>query len=276
MRTTAPEYDPPTNHQQTVATRVRTSRRLIVALASACVLYGSPALAEVDLGPDPNAGKAVEGVPPPVEAQRPSELPRPPDTAKPREASPPAAAKPGSKAAKGEPGMMGLPFPMTPEDAPKSLQSLYAFLATEADKRQGGDIGAAIEKLWRYEGGDTVNLLIDRAESFSMKNESERGIPFADAAVDLAPDYAEAWSHRAYLHYRMNNYAAALGDMRRALALEPNHFRALDGMAKILVLLGEKKAALAAYEKLLQVHPNIEGGREARDELKKEVEGQGI
>ena len=69
----------------------------------------------------------------------------------------------------------------------------------------------AIERLWRYSGGDTVNLLIDRAESFSMKNESERGLPLADAAVDLAPDYAEAWSHRAYIQYRLNNYAAALG-----------------------------------------------------------------
>jgi tetratricopeptide (TPR) repeat protein len=183
---------------------------------------------------------------------------------------------PGQKADKGLPGMMGLPMPKSPEEIPKTLESLYAHLATEGDKRQGGDIGAAIERLWRMKGGDTVNLLIDRAEAFSMKNESPRGLPLADAAVDLAPDYAEAWSHRAYLHYRMQNYAAALGDLRRALALEPNHFRALDGMAKILVLLGEKKAALAAYEKLIAIHPNIEGGQEAVDVLKKEIGGQGI
>lgn len=185
------------------------------------------------------------------------------------------AAPPPAKA-KGPPGMMGLPYPKSPDDVPKTLESLYAFLATEPDKRQGGEIGAAIEKLWRYSGGDTVNLLIDRADNFAAKNETERGLPLADAAVDLAPDYAEAWSHRAYLHYRLQNYTAALGDLRRALALEPNHFRALDGMAKILALLGEKKAALAAYEKLVLVHPNIEGGREALEELKKDVEGQGI
>jgi hypothetical protein len=47
-------------------------------------------------------------------------------------------------------------------------------------------------------------------------------------------------------------------------------------MAKILVLLGEKKAALEVYNQLLKVHPNIEGGATARDELKKDVEGQGI
>lgn len=213
------------------------------------------------------SGRAV-GEPPGDSVNRGTEVPKP---------SPAPAAKPEpERVEKGPPGMMGLQYPKSPDDVPKTLESLYAFLATEPDKRKGGEIGAAIEKLWRYSGGDTVNLLIDRADNFAAKNETERGLPLADAAVDLAPDYAEAWSHRAYLHYRLQNYTAALGDLRRALALEPNHFRALDGMAKILALLGEKKAALAAYEKLVLVHPNIEGGKEALEELKKDVEGQGI
>jgi tetratricopeptide (TPR) repeat protein len=193
---------------------------------------------------------------------------------------PPVAPPPGGPSANatqhGEPGMMGMPWPKTPEEAAKTLDNLYAYLATTGDHRQAGDIGAAIERLWRLQGGDTVNLLINRGEIFSSRNENEKALPFLDAAVDLAPDYAEAWSHRGYIEYRLNNYQAALGDLRRALALDPNQFRALDGMAKILVQLGEKKAALDAYNQLLKVHPNIEGGETARDALKKEIEGQGI
>ena len=207
------------------------------------------------------------------------ELPSPIPTAGPSERRGdglPPAPMPGRRPESGPPGMMGLPFPKNPSEIAKTLDSLHAFLATEGDKRRGGEIGGAIERIWRMEGGDTVNLLIDRAESFSMSNETERGMPFADAAVDLAPDYAEAWAHRGYLFYRMQNYDAALGDLRRALALNPNHFRALDGMAKILVLIGEKKAALEAYRKLLAIHPNIEGGETAVEELKKEVDGRGI
>jgi tetratricopeptide (TPR) repeat protein len=193
---------------------------------------------------------------------------------------PPTAPSPGVTAKEtrpsSEPGMMGLPWPKSPEETAKTLGNLYAYLATADDRRLAGEIGAAIERLWRLEGGDTVNLLIDRAELFSSRNENEKALPLLDAAIDLAPDYAEAWSHRAYVEYRLNNYQAALGDLRRALALEPNHFRALDGMAKILEQLGEKKAALEAYNQLLKVHPNIEGGETARDALKKELEGQGI
>jgi tetratricopeptide (TPR) repeat protein len=201
--------------------------------------------------------------------------PEPPQAAPKSEAPPQVAPSPGM-AQQGEPGMMGMPWPKSPEEAKKTLDNLFAYLATTGDHRQAGEIGAAIERLWRLSGGDTVNLLIDRAELFSSKNENEKALPLLDAAVDLAPDYAEAWSHRAYLEYRLNNYPAALGDLRRALALDPNHFRALDGMAKILTLMGEKKAALEAYDQLLKIHPNIEGGQTARDELKKEVEGQGI
>lgn len=199
--------------------------------------------------------------------------PNAPKAAKP----PPVAPSPGAPAAqKGEPGMMGLPWPKSPEEAAKTLNNLYAFLGTIDDHRQAGEIGAAIERLWRYSGGDTVNLLIDRGEMFSARNENKKALPFLDAAIELAPDYAEAWSHRAYIEYRLENYQAALGDLRRALALEPNHFRALDATAKILMLIGEKKAALKAYDQLLKVHPNIEGGETARDALRKEIEGQGI
>jgi len=205
------------------------------------------------------------------EAQTPAPMkPRPQQ--KPPQAKPsPAMPQPSS-----DPGMMGMSWPKSPEEARKTLSNLFAYLATTGDHRQAGEIGAAIERLWRLSGGDTVNLLIDRAELFSSKNENEKALPLLDAAVDLAPDYAEAWSHRAYVEYRLNNYPAALGDLRRALALDPNHFRALDGMAKILTQMGEKKAALEAYDQLLKIHPNIEGGQTARDELKKEVEGQGI
>jgi tetratricopeptide (TPR) repeat protein len=199
--------------------------------------------------------------------------PQPPPARKP----PPVAPSPGASAQqKGPPGLMGLPWPRTPEEVSKTLDNLYALLATEGDHRQAGEIGGVIERLWRLQGGDTANLLIDRGDLFSAQNENEKALPFLDAAVELEPQYAETWSHRAYIEYRMNNYAAALGDLRRALAIEPNNFRALDGMAKILVQMGEKKAALEVYNQLLKVHPNIEGGEKERDELKKEVEGQGI
>jgi tetratricopeptide (TPR) repeat protein len=237
-------------------------------LALALALAAGSAMAAAD-------DELLKTEPPP--GPYPAPVQPPPSPTPPPAARPPVAPSPGAASEqKGEPGMMGMPWPKSPEETEKTLDNLYAYLATEGDHREAGEIGAAIERLWRLEGGDTVNLLIDRGEQFSSRNENDKALPFLDAAVDLAPDYAEAWSHRAYIEYRLNDYPAALGDLRRALALEPNHFRALDGMAKILMQMGEKKAALEAYNQLLKVHPNIEGAETERDALKKEIEGQGI
>jgi Tfp pilus assembly protein PilF len=189
---------------------------------------------------------------------------------------PPAAANPGQAKPKGDPGMLGEVWPTTPEEASKTIGNLLAHLATEGDALKAGAIAASIEKIWRMPGGDTVNLLVDRGFDAASKNELDRAMKFLDAAVDLAPDYPEAWNQRAFVHFRMGDTNAALGDLRRALALEPNQFRALDGIAKILDGLGEKKASLQAYEQLLKIHPQIEGAQEAADRLRKELEGQGI
>ena len=76
--------------------------------------------------------------------------------------------------------------------------------------------------------------------------------------------------------YTENEAQRAIGDLRRALALDPNHFRALDALGHILRELGEKKGALRAYEKLLEVHPFWPGAKQAIEELGREVGGQGI
>lgn len=229
------------------------------AITAAALTTGiGPALAEGGVTHEP--GLSLE------QPQPPSPLPPPP-----RPLAPPSLNK-----QKGDPGMLGLPWPKSPDEAAKTLSSLYAALATSGDHRHAGEIGAAIEKLWRLDGGDTVNLLIERGKAFTARTEFDKALTMLDAAVDLAPDYAEAFNTRAYTHYRMGHTDLALGDLRRAIALEPNHFRALDGMAKILNDIGEKKAALKTYELLLKVHPEIEGAKDAAEELKKAVEGQGI
>ena len=66
------------------------------------------------------------------------------------------------------------------------------------------------------------------------------------------------------------------GDLRRALALEPNHFRALDGLAQIWRQTGNTKGALSVVKQLLEVHPYWEGAARMAEELAREVEGQGI
>jgi tetratricopeptide (TPR) repeat protein len=168
------------------------------------------------------------------------------------------------------------PGPGAQENPRKLLEELYARLATAPDEATGSEIASAVEQLWQHSGSPTADLLTARAAAAMEANKRDLAMQLLNAAVELQPDYAEAWNRRAYLFYLDEDYKRALGDLRRVLALEPHHFKALEGLANILQHLGEKKAALEAYESLLKVHPQVQGGKKARDDLKIEVEGQGI
>jgi tetratricopeptide (TPR) repeat protein len=189
-----------------------------------------------------------------------------------------AAAAPGyaqhpRKPLKREPG---LTLPETPAERSKVLGNLYAHLATAADAQSAAPFVEAIERIWLHSGSETISVLMERSLKAMAASNPELALKLLDAVVELAPDYAEGWNRRAYVYYMQSDYERAMGDLRRVLALEPNHFKALDGLAQILREIGEKRAAVKAYQQLLQVHPNWAGAQQAIDDLTREVEGRGI
>jgi tetratricopeptide (TPR) repeat protein len=170
----------------------------------------------------------------------------------------------------------GPTLPKTPAEREKMLSDLYAHLATAGDEDSAKAVAEAIERIWLSSGSDTIDVLMER----SMKAVSEKNYDLAmqllDHVVALAPDFTEGWNRRAYVHYMKSEVDQALGDLRRTLALDPNHFKALDGLAQILREIGQKKPALKAFKQLLDVHPYWSGAQDAVDELERDVEGQGI
>mgnify|MGYP001268535093 CR=1 FL=1 len=168
------------------------------------------------------------------------------------------------------------PVVESPEQHAKLLDELYTRLSSAPDEATANQVATAIEQLWQHSGSPTADLLVARAVAAAEAENRGLAMKLLNAAVELQPDYAEAWSRRAYLYYLDNDYKRALGDLRRVLALDPRHFKALEGLGNLLQHLGEKKAALEAYEAVLKVHPHLLDAKKARDDLKVQVEGQGI
>jgi tetratricopeptide (TPR) repeat protein len=184
---------------------------------------------------------------------------------------------PGKDALKG--ARRGAPTPSMPKTAAerdRALGDLYALLATAEDENAAKAIAEGIERIWHHSGSPTVDLLMGRAMKSIGAKKLDRALEFLDNVVEQAPDFTEGWSRRAYVHFQRNDVGNALGDLRRALALDPNHFKSLDGLAQILREIGQKKAALEVFRHLDDVHPYWQGVRQAIDELSREVEGQGI
>ncbi|HVY41826.1 MAG TPA: tetratricopeptide repeat protein [Hyphomicrobiaceae bacterium] len=166
--------------------------------------------------------------------------------------------------------------PQTADEKTKILNDLYAYLATAEDEESAKPIAEAIERLWSQSGSDTITLLMDRSSTALSAKNPELALKLLDSVVTLAPDYAEGFNRRAYIRFTQNNVEAAVGDLRRVLALEPNHFKALDGLGQIWREHGNKRGALSVFKHLLEVHPYWPGAKQAVEELSREVEGQGI
>ncbi len=162
------------------------------------------------------------------------------------------------------------------KDKEAMLAELYAHLAKAPDAQQAAEISKTIEGLWLHAGSDTIGVLMRRGLKAVNEQRNDLALRMFDTVVELAPDYAEGWSRRAFVYYLQNDVEHAVGDLRRALALDPNHYKALDGLARILRESGQKKSALRAYQQLLRINPYAAGAKEAENELSVEVEGQGI
>ncbi len=94
------------------------------------------------------------------------------------------------------------------------------------------------------------------------------------ALADHAPDFAEAYHTRAIAYFRADLIGPALGDLEQALALNPNHFGAMRGLATIFEGLGDAKRAHQAYEMVLRLHPHDEEAQKGLERTEGEAFGR--
>jgi len=164
----------------------------------------------------------------------------------------------------------------SPPDHKGLLEALYQRLEQAETPELAKAVAQNIERLWRSSDSASINLLLVRAMSLIRNEEYNLALAILDTVVIAAPDFAEGWSQRAMVHFQKREFRAALQDLRRVLALEPRHYRAMQGVAVILNEFGEKERALKAYRRVLDVYPLKKEARDAVNELRREVEGQDI
>ncbi len=76
-----------------------------------------------------------------------------------------------------------------------------------------------------------------------------------DRLIAYCPDYAEGYNQRAFVRFIQQDYARALDDLDRALALSPTHVAALAGKAMTLMGLGRIEEGQAVLRQALALNP---------------------
>jgi tetratricopeptide (TPR) repeat protein len=164
--------------------------------------------------------------------------------------------------------------PLNPARRLETLETLYERLRIAKDAKKAEPIAEAIEQAWRSSGSDTVNLLMSHVDTFLLAGELDLAMQVLDAIADLSPDNAEAWHQRAIVAVMQNNLEGAFADLKRALSIDPKHYKARRDLGAVLEQMGEKEGALKAYREVLETNPFLDQARQAAEKLSAEIEGR--
>ncbi len=143
-----------------------------------------------------------------------------------------------------------------------------------ADAAEALGIDRELQALWKKSGSASMDLLLKRGRDALEEDDSATAIEHLTALTDHAPEFAEGWHMRATAFYNADLYGPAVADLERALALNPNNYRAIFGLGTILEMFGDEKRAFEAYARAKAIHPHFEEVVQALDRLRARVEGQ--
>ncbi len=217
---------------------VRISASLVAAatLAAAC---GQPAAKEVAAGADKDK--------PSVAAQ-----------ADALSAKPTGEAKPGEEKGK---------------ELGNVSQELLDKLKTTDSDAEAARLEEEIWDAWLVSGSGTVDILMKRGLEYQEQEDVEGAREMFDRVIAIRPEYAEGWNRRALLFFNDGKYDEAVADLESTLVHEPRHFGAWIGLGMIFESIERPEAALLAYRKALEVHPNAAAAKQGEKRLIRIVEG---
>ncbi|MDB6176928.1 hypothetical protein PAF17_05330 [Paracoccus sp. Z330] len=135
---------------------------------------------------------------------------------------------------------------------------------------------ADILREWSKSGSASMDLLLKRGEEALDQGEIELAIGHLTALTDHAPDFAAGWQARAAAYAAAGKFGPAIGDLGRALQLEPRHFVALTQLGAMLEEAGDSDRALAAYRQSLKIHPHQQEAIDAVQRLEDQRQGTDI
>lgn len=154
------------------------------------------------------------------------------------------------------------------------LDRLLTELKAAPDEQTAQVLELHIHEQWRNAASPAAKMLLEEGVQELQDKAPDAATQDMTAALDLAPDYAEAYSDRAAAEFTNGQYGAAIRDAAEALKLEPRHFDALRILSRVAEERHDWKAALGAWEKAMALSPMTPDGHARLNELRRNAEGE--
>ena len=129
----------------------------------------------------------------------------------------------------------------------------------------------AMWSVWFRSGTPDANHRVCRGTRALSRGDAEHAIRHFTEAIELDPEFAEAYNQRALAKFLLERYDDCIDDCRRAVELMPFHFGALAGLGHCHAHEGRLNPALKCYEKALALNPRLEDVRQMVQELRRQL-----
>ena len=138
----------------------------------------------------------------------------------------------------------------------------------EAAPAEAPRIAHEVEAHWARSGSAAMDLLLARGRAALAEGDTRAAIEHLTALTDHAPGFAEGFHTRAQAYYRADLYGPALDDLERTLALNPDNYNAIFGLAVMMQEFGEQGRAAVLLRRALALNPHHEDALAALEALR--------
>jgi len=128
----------------------------------------------------------------------------------------------------------------------------------------------ALWSIWFRTGSPAANALVAEGAEATSNKDFDRAEALLTEAIELDPNFAEAYNQRAIVRYLTERYEDSIADCRETVKRMPAHFGAWSGLGHCHAHLGQIPEAIRAYSKALEINPHLDCVAEGLDALRRQ------
>jgi len=157
------------------------------------------------------------------------------------------------------------------------LDELFERLKKTNNPMSAKQIEGKIWKLWTtHPSQESLTNLLAKGSEYMAQNQLTSAHNVFSKAIELDPNWAEAWNKRATVLYLMGNFELSQNDIDMVLKLEKRHFGALSGQGLVQTAMKNYQKAIDSYIEAHKVYPAMETPLMMIERLKEIIKKESI
>ena len=164
--------------------------------------------------------------------------------------------------------------------AQSSQENILNNLFNQLEKVNNSKSAVLLEKkIWSiWNEHPTKNKLTEKLEfgtELMQYGDYNYALKIFDNIIVTDPKWSEAWNKRATVYFLMSQFTNSLDDIDKVLNIEPRHFGALSGQARIFIKLQKYEKAIKSIKRALKFYPSFKS-REMIPEIERLIKEESI